>query len=135
MSSKSVKKQTSEQSTEKSKTINRLLWVLVVLTVIAAAVGNLYLSDSFSTPIRVIGIVVLMVVGLGLAALTNQGHKAITFFKESRIEMRKVIWPKRAEATQTTLIVLLITVITSLILWGLDSIIIAIISFITSLRF
>ena len=37
-------------------------------------------------------------------------------------EIRKVVWPRGQETTQTTLIVLLFVIITGLILWGIDSV-------------
>ncbi len=80
-------------------------------------------------------LVVLLVGAVALAAITNQGQKAIHFIKESRTELRKIIWPTRPEATQTTLIVLAMCVVVSLVLWGIDSIIVALITFVTSLRF
>jgi preprotein translocase subunit SecE len=46
-----------------------------------------------------------------------------------------VVWPTRAETRQTTLIVIAVTVLTSLFFWAIDSIIIALINFLTDLRF
>jgi len=71
----------------------------------------------------------------GMALLTKKGKASLEFAREARIEMRKVIWPTRHETLQTTLIVALITLVMSLILWGIDSILVRLISFITGLRF
>jgi preprotein translocase subunit SecE len=38
----------------------------------------------------------------------------------SRSELRKVVWPTRAETTQTTLIVIAMVVVMGLLLWLLD---------------
>ncbi|SMB84168.1 preprotein translocase subunit SecE [Pasteurella testudinis DSM 23072] len=136
MSSENTKKQTLIENPEgKGKSANSLLWVLVVALIVLAAVGSAYFGENFNLAVRVVAIVVLMALALGLAALTNEGKKAIGFLKESRGELRKIVWPKRSEATQTTLIVFGVTVVTSLVLWGFDSLIIAVISFITNLRF
>ena len=62
-------------------------------------------------------------------------YKARTFFSEAKVEGRKVVWPTRAETRQTTLIVIAVTVLTSLFFWAIDSIIIALINFLTDLRF
>ncbi|EIJ68167.1 preprotein translocase subunit SecE [Pasteurella bettyae] len=129
------KKNAPEQVEQQSKGLNTLLWVAVVVVIIAAAIGNVYLAEQFSTAIRVVGVVVLLAVALGLAALTSQGKKALAFFSESRTELRRIVWPTRPEAMQTTLIVIGVTVLTSLILWGFDSIIVSIINFLTDLRF
>ncbi|MGV6988369.1 preprotein translocase subunit SecE [Testudinibacter sp. P80/BLE/0925] len=136
MSLENIKKQQLIESHEgKSKATNNLLWILAVLLIIVAAVGNTYFADQFALAIRVVAMVILMAAALGLAAITNQGKKAVAYFKESRGELRKIVWPKRSEATQTTLIVFGVTVVASLVLWGFDSLIIAVISFLTNLRF
>ncbi|AKD38250.1 preprotein translocase subunit SecE [Pasteurella multocida subsp. multocida OH4807] len=129
------KKNTHEDENLKSKGLNSLLWVLVFIIIAGAALGNIYLVEQFSTPVRVVGVVVLLLVALGIAALTNQGMKARHFFSESKIELRKIVWPSRQEAMQTTFIVAGVTILVSLILWGLDSVIVALITFLTDLRF
>ncbi|TDQ59393.1 protein translocase subunit secE/sec61 gamma [Mesocricetibacter intestinalis] len=129
------KKTAAEEVEQKSKGLNAFLWVLVVLLVAIAAVGNIYFTDQFATPVRVIGVILLLVVALALAALTNQGKTARTFFGESRIELRRIVWPTRPETMQTTFIVMGVTVLTSLILWGFDSIIVSLLKFLTDLRF
>ena len=129
------KKHDQEQVVEgKSKGLNTLLWILSV-AFFTAAVGNVYFKDAFSLPVRVVGVVVALLIAFGLAAITNQGTKARTFFSEAKVEGRKVVWPTRAETRQTTLIVIGVTVLTSLFFWAIDSIIIALINFLTDLRF
>lgn len=132
------KKASASSSVEdglKSKGLNSTLWIICVILVLIAAVGNIYFGDQFSSVVRVPAMVVLLLLALFVAAITNQGTVARTFLKESRIELRKIIWPTRQEAIQTTLVVMGVTVVVSLILWGLDSIIVSLINFITNLRF
>ena len=119
----------------KSKGLNTLLWILVVVFFAAAAIGNVYFQKVYSLPIRVVGVVIALVIAFAFAAITNQGTKARTFFSEAKVEGRKVVWPTRAETRQTTLIVIGVTVLTSLFFWAIDSIIIALINFLTDLRF
>ncbi|AHG78485.1 preprotein translocase subunit SecE [Mannheimia varigena] len=125
----------AEQNRAKSKSANTALWVVAVVLLAVAAVGNAYFASHFSLIVRVLLLVVLLVGAVALAAITNQGQKAIQFAKESRTELRKIIWPTRPEATQTTLIVLAVCVVVALVLWGIDSIIVALITFLTNLRF
>ena len=129
------KKNAPEALEEKSKGVNIFLWLLTVVIIAVTAFGNIYFQDQYSTPIRVVAVVVLLLISLGVAAMTNQGRKALGFFKDSRTELRKIVWPTRPEATQTTFIVVGVTVFVSLILWGLDSIIVRIITFLTDWRF
>ncbi|MDD0824331.1 preprotein translocase subunit SecE [Mannheimia sp. AT1] len=132
-----IKTKTLEQVEKggKSKGVNTALWVMAVVLLTVAAVGNAYFSSHFSLIVRVLLLVVLLVGAVALAAVTNQGQKAIHFMKDSRTELRKIIWPTRPEATQTTLIVLAVCVVVALVLWGIDSIIVALITFLTNLRF
>ncbi len=129
------KKNESETSVAKSKGLNIFLWLLTVAIIAASAFGNIYFQDQYSTPIRVVAVIVLLLISLGVAATTNQGRKALGFFQDARTELRRIVWPSRPEATQTTFIVVGVTVFVSLILWGLDSIIVSIITFLTDWRF
>ena len=129
------KKNESEASVEKSKGLNIFLWLLTVAIIAASAFGNIYFQEQYSTPIRVVAVIVLLLISLGVAATTNQGRKALGFFQDARTELRRIVWPSRPEATQTTFIVVGVTVFVSLILWGLDSIIVSIITFLTDWRF
>ena len=129
------KKNAPEAPAQKSKGLNAFLWLLSAVAVAAAALGNIYLTEQYSPAIRVVGVVVLLLVALGFAAITNQGKRALNFFNESRVELKRIVWPTRPEATQTTLIVSAVTLIVSLILWGIDSIIVTLITFITEWRF
>ena len=48
-------------------------------------------------------------------------HSAPCLIKESRGEIRRVVWPTWEETSQTTLIVLVLVLIFALLLWLLDS--------------
>lgn len=125
----------SEVATVKSKGVNGALWAVAVLLIAAAAVINAYFASHFVLIVRVLLMVVLVVGAVVLAALTNQGQKALGFMKESRLELRKIVWPTRQETTQTTLIVVAMCLVVALALWGIDSLIVALITFLTNLRF
>ena len=131
-----IKKKAPEQvqdKGEKSKGTNTLLWIIAVALIIVAAVGNTYFAAQFSLVVRVLALVALGAGARAAAALTNQGQKTLHFIKESRTELRKIIWPTRPEATQTTLIVIAMCVVVSLVLWGIDSIIVRLVAFLTNL--
>ena len=129
------KKKDIEEVGQKSKGVNVFLWVLSLIIVLVASVGNVVFAEQFSTPIRVVAIFVLLVLALVFAALTNEGKRALNFFSESRVELRRIVWTTRPETMQTTFIIIAATVLLSLILWALDSIIIAVLNFLTNLRF
>ena len=50
----------------------------------------------------------------------NIPNKIITFFKEVRLEMKKVNWPTRKETIKYTLIVIGVSIAVAVFLGGLD---------------
>ena len=56
-----------------------------------------------------------------IIAITNFGTNAIKLMRESRMEIRKVVWPTRMETTQTFMIVFAAIIILCLFFWGLES--------------
>ncbi|ELR67018.1 Preprotein translocase subunit SecE [Photobacterium marinum] len=113
-----------------SSSMDGLKWVAVFALLAAAVVGN-YLYSDVSVVLRAAAIVVLVAAAGGIAALTAKGKTAISFARESRMEVRKVVWPTRQEATQTTFIVLAVTVIMALALWGIDGIMVRLVRLVT----
>ena len=97
-----------------SKTLDNLKWLLAILVFAAAVVGNSYFVE-IAFLYRVIGVIVLFLVGLGIIAITSFGSNAIKLMKESRTEIRKVVWPTRMETTQTFMVVFASIVVLSLI--------------------
>ncbi|CSD23319.1 preprotein translocase subunit SecE [Vibrio cholerae] len=80
---------------------------------------------------RAAGVIVLIAAALGVAATTTKGKEAIVFARESRMEVRKVVWPTRQETMQTTLIVLAVSIVMALALWGIDGIMVRLVAFAT----
>lgn len=95
-------------------------WIVVVVLLVAATLGNHYLTD-ISAWLRLGGVVLVALVALGLALTTAKGRSFIELLKEARVEARKIVWPTRQETWQTTLIVGAVVIVTSLMLWGIDS--------------
>ncbi len=109
-------------------------WILVIGLLAGAVVGNYMYGEEVSVLYRALGVVAAIGVALFVAAQTEKGREAVAFAKESRLEIRKVVWPTRKEATQTTLIVLAATGVMALVLWGLDGALVRIVGFITGIK-
>ncbi|MEH6532182.1 MAG: preprotein translocase subunit SecE [Photobacterium frigidiphilum] len=107
-----------------------LKWVAIFALLAAAVVGN-YLYSDVSVVLRAASVVILVAAAGGIAIFTAKGKTAITFARESRMEVRKVVWPTRQEATQTTFIVLAVTVVMALALWGIDGIMVRLVRLVT----
>jgi len=54
----------------------------------------------------------------------------VSFFRETRDELKKVVWPTRQETIRLTLVVIIISLIVGLFLGGLDFIFVKIIGII-----
>lgn len=106
-------------SSETSK-LDGLKWAVVVALVAAGVAGNAYFAEE-SMLYRVLGLLVLAIVAGFIALQTAKGAAFWTLLKEARVEIRKVVWPTKAETRQTTLIVMAVVVVVALLLWGLDS--------------
>ncbi|WP_250464343.1 preprotein translocase subunit SecE [Microbulbifer litoralis] len=100
--------------------LDGLKWLLVVLLVGAAVAGNSYYAE-YPLLYRVLAMVALCVVALAVAVNTAKGSAFWTLLREAQTEVRRVVWPSRQEATQTTLIVVVFVLFMALVLWGLDS--------------
>ena len=111
-----------------SKTLDNIKWLLAIMVFAAAVIGNSYLVEV-AFLYRVLGVLVLFILGLGLISITNFGINAIKLMKESRTEIRKVVWPTRMETTQTFMIIFIAIIILCLFFWGLESLL----SFLTGL--
>ncbi|MEJ4047429.1 preprotein translocase subunit SecE [Erwinia sp. SLM-02] len=114
--------------------LEAIKWSGVALLLVVAIVGNYYYREV-TLPLRALAVVVLIAAAAGIALLTAKGKATLAFAREARTEVRKVIWPTRQETLHTTLIVAAVTAVMSLILWGLDGILVRLVSFITGLRF
>ncbi len=110
----------SADSNIQKSPLDILKWILAIAFLAAAVVGN-YMYANEPLLYRVLGVVVLMLVGAAIALTSSQGKAFLQLLKEANIERRKVVWPTRQETTQTTLIVVIVVVLMSLVLWGVDS--------------
>ncbi len=101
-----------------------LKWIVSALLLAAGLVGFYYFSDS-SVLLRVIGLLLAIGAAIAMAIQTERGHGLWEFMRESRTEVRKVVWPTVKETQQTTLLVLALVTAVALMLWFMDTILAA----------
>ncbi|REL30989.1 preprotein translocase subunit SecE [Thalassotalea euphylliae] len=118
---------------QETGSLDGVKWGVIFLLLGGAVVGNFYFAEQ-SVLLRAVGVVAAIIVAGLVAMQTEKGRTFVAFAKESRTEVRKVVWPTRQEAVQTTGIVLVATLIMSLLLWGLDSVLFWVVGFITGLQ-
>ena len=108
-------------------------WLLVAIGIAAGIYANNHYADVAVGIRAAIGIVVFLIL-LALAAWTQAGGHALSFMKAARGELRKVVWPTRKETMQTTIIVAVVVLVTALVLWGLDSLLLWVMGWVTGQR-
>ncbi|MBX2823997.1 MAG: preprotein translocase subunit SecE [Gammaproteobacteria bacterium] len=100
---------------------DKIKLILAAVIGVAGLVAFYWFAEQ-SLLARVIGL--LLVAGLVAYIIyqTALGKRVVGFFRDARTEVRKVVWPSRAETTQTTLTVIVIVIIVGIFLWLFDSV-------------
>jgi preprotein translocase subunit SecE len=113
--SKSVESQVKKESS--------IVMMVSILIVLGSFV--LYYQDPLGLNTTLYKVLVLLV-GLVLAAFVffkaPQGVRLSNFTKETKIELRKVVWPTRDETVKTTGMIMVAVVIVAIFLWIVDAI-------------
>ena len=107
------------------------LKLAVSLAVLALGVAGFYLLSDAGTLVRVLGVVAAVAVAAGIFYTSSTGRAAWEFARESRTELRKVVWPTRQETVQTTLVVMLVVILVGIFLWLLDSLLLWVVKALT----
>jgi preprotein translocase subunit SecE len=110
-----------------------LKWLLVTTLLLAGMVGNHYYSEV-SMPIRTLIWLAIVAIAGFVASKTSKGKWVVEFIRDSRMELRKVVWPTRAETWLTTRVVALMVVVLAVILWGMDGALVWLIGWLTGQR-
>ena len=99
---------------------------------IVAGLAGFYLLGDKPLVVRIL-IVLGGVLAAGVTAwLTPSGRQFAGFSKEAVDEAKKVVWPTRKEAMQTTGIVFIFVVLMALFIFGVDTVLAMIVKSLTS---
>jgi preprotein translocase subunit SecE len=110
----------SKAESNRSPMVDSMLLVISVAMLIGGIWAYYFYQDLAITPVRVAGLIGVTLVAAWVAAQSTQGAALFRFFKEADIERRKVVWPTHQETLQTSLMVIVVTIIISLFLAGVD---------------
>lgn len=113
-----------------NKGLDLVKWIVAIALLAGAVVANMVFEQE-SVLIRAVAVVAAIAIAAGFAATTFKGKTFLAFAKESRTEVRKVVWPTRQEATQTTFIIFVATAVIALMLYFIDMGLRALVSFLT----
>ena len=110
----------SKAESSKPAFTDTLLLLVSVIMLLAGIGAYYYYQDLAITPVRVAALIVVTLVASWVAAQSQKGGAFFRFLKEADIERRKVVWPTHQEAVQTSLMVIIVTIIISLFLAAVD---------------
>lgn len=106
--------------------LDAVLWLVALGLLIGATLVNQYLPAYWHPATDVwtrVGVITGMIVlALGLLYATHQGKGFMGLLKDAQVELRRITWPTKQDTFQTTWIVLVIVLIMSLLLWGIDTV-------------
>ncbi len=108
-----------------------ILWVMIGAILLLSIYANNYFYHQ-AIAILLIGWIVDAIVLASLFFYTVLGRRFWAFAQASRAELRKVVWPTREETVRTTLIVMAMVVVAGLFLWGIDTLLLWAVAFLTA---
>jgi len=99
--------------------INTILSIVILV----ASLAVFYLNPLALTSL--LFKVLIFVAGLVVSGLVfisgSEGKSFVSFMKETKIELKKVVWPTREETTKTTGMIIIAVIIVSIFLWIVDA--------------
>ena len=105
--------------------------LLLSVVILVGGIFAYYYYVNESALLRAIGVLVAFALAVWIAFQSAQGKTLWAFIQGSRVELRKVVWPTREEAVQTTIIVLVFAMIMGTFFWLLDLFLLWFTTFIT----
>ena len=95
--------------------------ILAVLIVVAGLALYYVNPLGFNALTKVLVTLAVFVIAVTVFVKSEQGDRFVHFLKETRIELRKVVWPTRQETIKTTGIIMVAVVIVAIFLWIVDA--------------
>jgi preprotein translocase subunit SecE len=81
-----------------------------------------WFNGDLNAAVRLLILLAALGASVALAYRTQMGRDLWGYVIGARSEMRKVVWPSRQESLQATLMIAVVVLIMSVLLWGLDSV-------------
>ena len=94
--------------------------LVVAILLVIAGIAAYYVLDSAPAWERWGAVVAGLVLGVGAMITSAYGRGVIQFVLDSRVELRKIVWPERRETGITTLVVFAFVVIGGGFFWLVD---------------
>jgi preprotein translocase subunit SecE len=106
--------------TEQTSSVIDTFKLMTAVLVLLAGVVGFYYFEEHSHLLRVLGMLAVAGLAFLIAASSDPGRRGLSFVREARVEVRKVVWPTRQETLQTTIAVLFMVILVAIMLWLFD---------------
>jgi preprotein translocase subunit SecE len=94
--------------------------LVVAILLVAGGVAGYYVLGNQSAWERWAAVGAGLVLAGVVIAFSRYGTALKQFWADSRVELRKIVWPNRQETGMTTLVVMVFLLIAGVFFWGLD---------------
>jgi preprotein translocase subunit SecE len=94
--------------------------LVIAVVLVIAGVAAFYEYDSASSWLRWGAVVGGLVLGIAVVVTSAYGRAVIQFVLDSRVELRKIVWPNRRESMTTTAVVFGFVILGGLFFWVVD---------------
>jgi preprotein translocase subunit SecE len=92
----------------------------IAILLVISGVAGYYVLGNQAAWLRWVAVAAGIVLALVVIAISKFGSDLRQFMADSRIELRKIVWPNRQETGMTTLVVFVFLIIAGFFFWGLD---------------
>ncbi len=94
--------------------------LLLSMIVLIFGIWSFYYFSEIRLFYRVLGLIFILIISSLITYQTAFGKTVYSYVSDSKIELKKVIWPTKQETTQTALGVLVVVIIIGILLWLFD---------------
>ena len=98
--------------------LNTVISIVILLCSIALFYLNPFVLNTL---FKVLILLFSLVVAAYFFIKSAQGERFLYFLKETKIELRKVVWPSREETVKTTGMVMIAVIVVAIFLWIVDA--------------
>jgi preprotein translocase subunit SecE len=113
---------------ERNPVMDKVKVTLAALLVLAGIVGSVYLASS--PLILRLGVILLgFLLAAAVGFTSDPGKRFYVYCQDSITETKKVVWPARKEALQTTGVVAAFVIVMAIFLWIVDALLVWLVRF------
>ena len=94
--------------------------LVVASLLVIGGVAGYYVLGNQAPWLRWLAVAAGLILAAVVIAVSRYGTALQQFWADSRVELRKIVWPNRQETLTTTAVVIVFLFIAGLFFWGLD---------------